>query len=126
MAAPVQIEKIIKMDMFEIVKFQLITHCFVERIKLNETQLNVLSLLGVCGEIAMLDFYKLVNDKGYLNGDTAVNNCLRQIERSNLFIKKKGLKQGKNVYLNPDIGLVSEGSILLNYKIHNIESQKTS
>lgn len=116
----VQVKRSIKMESdFEIVKFQIITHCFISKITLNETELNILALLGCLGEITLADFCVAAADAGYLGGETAVNNCLRRIEKTNLFIKKKG--QGRKViFLNPNINVEAKGSIVLNYTVFKV------
>lgn len=114
--AAVKIDKKIEMNTFEIVKFQLMTHCFVSDIQLNDTELNILSLLGtISGQIRSVDFCKFVVEKGYLGTTISVNNCLSGIEKSKLFLKKGSGK--KLIYLNPDLKIISEGTVVLNYVI---------
>jgi len=108
------------MSEFEIVKFQLITHCFISGTHLNETELNILTFLGMKGEIRLIDFCKEAAEKEYLSSHTAVNNCLLRIAKSNLFLKKGAGK--KLIYLNPNLNIQARGTILLNYKFVKVES----
>lgn len=124
MKGPVRIDKVIKMDDFEIIKFQLITYSFVKDIYLNKSELSILTLLAMSGEVRLMDFCKIAAEKGYYSNATAVNNCLSRIEKSKLFLKKGSGK--KYIYLNPEIPLYKEGPVLLNYKIHNIEAEQQS
>lgn len=116
METPIKVTRTIRMDNeLELIKFQLITHCFVTNTQLNDTELNLLALLGKMGEIRLMEFCKLAAEQGVLGNPTAVNNCLAKIEKSKLFIKKGSGK--KLVYLNPDIKIYSKGTVLLHYKI---------
>ena len=120
MGAPIKVDKTVRMSEFEIVKFQLLTHCFIAEIHLNETELNILTLFGCSGEVRLIDFCRNAAEKGYLSNYTAVNNCLSRIEKSKLFLKKGAGK--KLIYLNPSIEIYSKGTIVLNYKFIKIES----
>lgn len=114
--------KPVKMDLFETIKFQLMVHCFVNKISLNETEYNCLALLGCKGEMRLVEFCRLASDLGFLGNPTAVNNCLARVEKSKLFIKKGAGK--KMIFLNPDLNMQTKGNLLLNYKIVRIESDE--
>lgn len=120
MADPIKITKKVRLSEFEIVKLQLLTHCFIKDIQLNGTELNILTLLGCMGEVRLIDFCRTAADKGYLSNYTAVNNCLSRIEKSKLFIKKGAGK--KTIYLNPNIEIHSKGTIVLEHIFIKIES----
>lgn len=116
------VDKPIQLDLFEIIKFQLMTHCFINKIKLNETDFKCLSLLGCCGEIRLIEFCKMAHEYGIFGNPTAVNNCLSRIEQSKLFIKKGAGK--KVIFLNPELDIQTKGNILLNYKIVRLETNQ--
>lgn len=109
-----QVDKAVQQDLFGIVKFQLITHCFLNDIILNKTDLDCLTLLGCRGKIRLIDFCTLASDMKILGTPTAVNNCLARIEKSKLFLKEGAGK--KQIFLNPDLGIQTKGNILLNFK----------
>lgn len=122
MAKFTSVDKTVQKDLFEIVKLQLLFHCFENKVILSETELNCLSLLGCNGEIRLSEFCKLAVEFKFLGNPTAVNNCLGRIEHSRLFIKKGAGK--KMVFLNPELGIQTKGNILLNYKIFRIDTDK--
>ena len=122
MAAPVKIEKSIRMNKFEIVKFQLMTHCFIENIRLNETELNLLSFLGTQGKVQLKNFCKSAVERGYFGHATAAHNCLWRMEKTGLYVKEG--TGSKCVYLNPKLDILSDGIIILDYKIVKLESEK--
>lgn len=114
------VNKPIKLDLFDIIKFQIITHCFVHKIRLNETDLNCLSLLGCKGEIRLIEFCRLAAETGIFGNPTAVSNCLSRIEATKLFIKKGAGK--KIIFLNPELKIMTNGNILLDYKVVRVET----
>lgn len=120
----IKIEKVIKLNKFEIVKYQLMHHCFISNIKINDTELNCLSLLGELGSIRLTEFGKRASEKGFLGNPIAVNNCLSKIEKSNLFIKKGTGK--KIIFLNPDLNIKSEGNIILELKLFKLEANSST
>lgn len=111
----IKIDKKIEMNEFEIVKFQLFTHCFVSDIRLSDTELNILTFLGMQGEIKLSDFCKLATENGYLGSDIAVNSCLHKFERTKLFLKRGKWK--KVIFLNPELKVHNKGTIVLDYRI---------
>lgn len=119
----IKIEKKVKLNKFEIVKYQLMHHCFMNKIKLNETEMNCLALLGEVGQVRLTDFGVMAVEKGILGNPATVHNCMSKIEKSGLFIKKG---TGKIIiYLNPDLQIKSEGNILLELKIFKLEAKPT-
>lgn len=120
----IKIEKKVKLDKFELVKYQLIHHCFINRIKLSETELNCLALLGELGNIRLTDFCKKAADKSILGSPIAVSSCLSKIEKSKLFLKT-GMGK-KLIFLNPDLQIKSEGNIILEIKLFKVETNTTA
>ena len=117
------VNKNIQLNKFEIVKYQLLTHCFVNKIWLNETELACLSLLGEYGPIQMSVFWQLVVDKKMLKNPIGVNNVLRRLIDKKLVIKQDNYK--KTILLNPELNIQSEGDILINIKAFKLEGKKT-
>ena len=109
-----QVNKVAQQDLFNIVKLQIVTHCSMNDIYLNETELKCLTILGCNGRIHLQKFSELIVDLKIMGSVASVHNCLMRIIRSNLFIKEGGGK--KYIYLNPNIGVQAEGNKILNYK----------
>ncbi len=117
------VDKVFRMELIEIIKFQIITHCFKSKISLNETDLNCLALLGFYGEIRLAEFCRVAVENELMGSVTAVNNCLARVEKSGIFIKKGAGK--KLIFLNPELDIQTKGNILLNYKMVRIETDKS-
>jgi hypothetical protein len=115
------VNKKIEMSKFEILKFQLMTHCYVHNIVITDSDLECLVLLGTQAYFEQVDFFKLVIEKGIFKTPQTVRNSLRKAKEYNLISKTGDWK--KVVFLNPDLNIKNTGNILLNYKIIHIESR---
>ena len=118
--AAIKIEKKVQLNKFEIIKYQLIHYCFIEKIKLSHTEVDCLAFLGELGKIRLSEFGKKAADRGILGNAISVNNCLSKLEGRGLFIKSEGGK--KMIFLNPKLEIKSEGTIILDLKIFTIEA----
>jgi hypothetical protein len=107
------------LDKFEIVKYQLMNYCFVNKIVLNETQLNSLAVLGEVGKISLTRFGELLVERKLYGNPISANNCLYKIDKR-LFVKEVGSK--KSIFLNPALNIKSEGNILINVKLIKVET----
>lgn len=119
-----KVEKTVRLNKFEIVKYQLIHHCFISKIKITDTELNCLALLGELGKIRLTEFNKKAAEKGFLGSQIAVASCLSKLEGRHLFIKAGTGK--KIIFLNPDLKIKSEGNIILELKIYKLEANPTA
>lgn len=115
----IKIEKTVRLNKFEIVKYQLIHHCFMNKIRLSDTELNCLSYLGEVGSIRLTEFARRAAEKGILGNSNSVTNCLSKIEKSNLLLSK-GIGK-KIIYLNPDLGIMADGTIVIELKLIKLD-----
>lgn len=120
MAIVNQVDKRVKMDRDEIVKFQLITHCYLNKISVSEADLDCLALLAMEGEQELTSFCIKAHGKEIFSSQQSVRNCLTKAEKKNLIVKEG--KNKKKIYINPDIKVFSEGNILLDYKFLSVAS----
>lgn len=116
MAIVNQVQKRVKMPKWDIVQFQILTYCFINRISINESDLNCLTLLSFNQPIALTDFcYDASSEEGWIfKSPQTVRNAINKAEKQNLVVKD--LKNKKMIALNPDIKIQTEGTILLDYK----------
>jgi hypothetical protein len=116
MAIVNQVQKRVKMPKWDIVQFQILTYCFINRISINESDLNCLTLLSFNQPIALTDFcYDASSEEGWIfKSPQTVRNAINKAEKQNLVVKN--LKNKKMIALNPDIKIQTEGTILLDYK----------
>ncbi len=115
-----QLEKRVTMGRWMVVKYQLLTHCYLHHIATSEAELDCLTSLAIEGEQDLTDFCRKVHRLGIFSCAQSVRNCLNKSERKGL-ISKKG-KNRKRVFIHPDMQILSRGNILLEYKILSLEA----
>lgn len=122
MALVNQVDKRVKMSQWDIVKYQLLTHCYLYKITVSENDLDCLTLLAIEGEAELTSFCSKAFDLNIFSSIQTVRNCLTKVAKKNL-IKKEG-KNKKKIYLNPELKVHSQGNILLDFKFLSIETPK--
>lgn len=116
MALVNQVQKRVKMPKWDVVKFQILTHCYINRIAMSESDLNCLTLLSFNEPIELTNFcLDASSEEDWIfKSPQTVRNCINKAEKNNLVIKDTGNK--KLIMLNPTLKIQTKGSILLDYK----------
>jgi hypothetical protein len=124
MALVNQVQKKVRMPKWDIVKFQIVTYCFLNRITINESDLNCLTLLSFNQPIQLTDFcYDASSEEGWIfKSPQTVRNAINKAEKQNLVVKDSENK--KQIMLNPNIKIQTEGTILLDFKFLANDSQE--
>lgn len=126
MALVNQVQKRVKMPKWDVVKFQILTHCYINHIAMSESDLNCLTLLSFNEPIELTDFcYDASAEEGWIfKSPQTVRNCINKAEKNNLVIKDTTNK--KLIMLNPDLKIQIKGTVLLDYKFlgHDTEESK--
>ena len=125
MALVTQIEKRVKMSKWDAVKFQILTHCYINRITMSESDLNCLTLLSFNQPIGLNEFcYDASSEESWIfKSPQTVRNCINKAEKNKLVVKDKNNK--KHISLNPDLRVQTEGTLLLDYKFLVYDTQET-
>jgi hypothetical protein len=123
MAIVNQVDKKVRMSKWEIVKYQIFTHCYLNNISVSEADLNCLTYLALEGDQELTSFCTKAHTKDIFSSTQSVRNCLTKAEKKNL-IKKEG-KNKKKIFINPDINVYSKGNILLDFKFLSIETKES-
>lgn len=133
------VNKQVRMDLDDIIKYQLITHCYINRIALSELDLDCLINLGKMGESELTEFCSIMAEKRLEEklktwkpsrpnerkpdpSPQTIRNVLIKVEKDKLLIKAG--KGRKKISLNPDLKIQLKGIIMLNYKIIRIEPEE--
>ena len=116
MALVNQVQKRVKMPKWDIVKFQILTHCYVNKITMSDSDLNCLTLLSTTGPIELTHFcYDASSEEEWIfKSPQTVRNAVNKAEKNNLIVKDTDNK--KVIMINPDLKIQVEGDILLDYK----------
>lgn len=122
MAKVNQIEKRVQMDRWDIVKYQILTYCYLKKIHISDADLQCLTLLSIQGEQELTAFCAEVHKRQIFRSSQTVRNALTKVEKKNLILKEGRSK--KKISINPALKLQTEGNILLDYKFLALETQK--
>ena len=88
------VTKRVRMGHRDIIKYQLITESFINRIHITNAELDCLALLGAYGEYDMADFCNSIVDEKIFSNSQTVRNFLNKAAKSKLIIKE--LIEGSN------------------------------
>lgn len=133
------VNKQVRMDLDDIIKYQIITHCYINRITLSDLDLDCLTSLGKMGESELTDFCSSMAEKRLEDklktwkptrpnerkpdpSPQTIRNVLIKVEKENLIVKAG--KGRKRISLNPEMKIQTTDSILLNYKIIHAAPQE--
>lgn len=108
------VTKKVNMELSNIIKYQIITYCYINKIIINTSDLECLTLLGALGKYNLSDF--CVKASYVFKNTQSVRNCIVKMEKYNL-VQSEDLNKKKTVYINPTINIQVSGNILLDYKI---------
>jgi hypothetical protein len=124
MAIVNQVQKRVRMPKWDVVKFQILTHCYINRINLSDSDLNCLTLLSFNEPIELTHFcYDASSEEEPIfKSPQTVRNCINKAEKTNLVVKDEENK--KLIRINPSLKIQTTGTILLDYKFLGDESQK--
>ena len=118
MAIVNQVQKKIRMDQWDIVKFQLAVHCHLNKILISDLDLSCLTLLALTGEKTLGEFCDETAEHKIFGSSQSVRNSLMKAEKKNLIVKKGNYE--KKISLNIQ-NIQTSGNILLDYKILRVE-----
>jgi hypothetical protein len=126
MALVNQVQKRVKMPKWDIVKFQILTHCYINRITMSDSDLDCLTLLSFNEPIELSNFCldASAEEEWIFKSPQTVRNSINKAEKNGLVVKDPSNK--KVIMLNPNLKIQIEGSILLDYKFlgHDTEESK--
>lgn len=120
MAIVNKVDKKTTMSQWEIVKYQLLTHCYLFNIQICDSELDCISHLAILGEYELTSFCNLIHDKKIFSSSQSVRNCLTKLEKKNLIFKEG--KNKKKISVHPSIEIQTQGNILLDFKFLSVAS----
>ena len=125
MALVNQVQKKVRMPKWDIVKFQILTHCYIKRITMSDSDLDCLTLLSFNQPIELSNFcLDASSEEDWIfKSPQTVRNSVNKAEKIGLVVKDTSTK--KLVMLNPDLKIQTEGIILLDYKFLGNETEES-
>ena len=126
MALVNQVQKKVKMSKWDVVKFQILTHCYINKITMSESDLDCLTLLSFNEPIELTNFCldASAEEDWIFKSPQTVRNSINKAEKNKLVVKDSTNK--KLIKLNPSLLIQTNGTILLDYKFlgHDTEESK--
>lgn len=115
------VNKKARMGHRDIIKYQILTHCFMKDIPVSDAGLECLTLLAAYGNYTLADFCNIVVDEKIFKTAQTVRNFLTQAELAGL-INKNGSSK-KSVQLRDELQIQTEGNIILDYKFAYVSEE---
>ena len=114
MAVVKQVQKKVVMSKKDIIKFQLITHCYLNKITVSNSDLECLTLLSLLGPLELTHFcYDAAEEHKIFKSQQTVRNCINKCIKNNLV--QRDNKNKKLIRISKDLNVETLGSILLDY-----------
>ena len=123
MAIVNKVDKKVKVSIDDTIKYQILTHCFLNDIQISNSDLECLAELAKEGRKELTSFCELISSKGIFKSTQSARNAITKSEKKKLIIKNGSNR--KVIYLNQDLNIQTEGIILLDYKILGFEAQES-
>jgi hypothetical protein len=116
MAVVNKVDKRVRVTKDDIIKYQIVTYCFLNDIQISKADLDCLCELAKLKDAELNKFCKVISEKQIFKSPQSCRNAIQKA-------KSKGLieKVDKKILLSSDIQLQVEGSIFLDYKILCVE-----
>ena len=115
MALVNQVQKKVVMSKKDIIKYQILTHCYINRVTVSDSDLECLTLLSSIGPIELTHFcYEASDEHAIFKSEQTVRNCINKCEKNGLVTKDPDNK--KIINISSDMKVQTEGNILLDYK----------
>lgn len=109
------VTKKVRMGHRDVIKYQIMTHCFIEDLQLSSSELSCLTLLGAYGECDLSKFCDSAVEEKIFKTPQTVRNFLTKASKMKL-VRKHGSSK-KTINLNEEMRIQTAGNIVLDYKM---------
>ena len=116
-----KVDKKVRMSRDGVIKYQILTFCFLNDVQISISDLNCLTELAKLGSHELTSFCKLVADKNIFKSPQSARNTITKAEKKKL-VKKLGHNR-KSISISNSMNIQTEGTIFLDYKFLGIEPQ---
>ena len=117
-----KVEKKVKTSKDEVIKYQILTYCFLNDIQISLSDLLCLTELAKLEKSELTKFCSFISEKEIFKSPQSCRNAITKASKKEL-ITKTGVNK-KIIELNPKIEIQTEGTILLDYKLLGIETKE--
>jgi len=107
----------VRMDRKEIIKFQLIVHCYINSITVSDFGLDIATGIGENESIELNDYAKDLCAKGVFTQEQAARTAINRLVSAGIVVKQKREGTRKRLlYLHPSIGIHNQTPIFVDVK----------
>ncbi len=117
-----KVDKKVRMSKDGVIKYQILTFCFLNDVQISASDLSCLTELAKLGDHELTSFCKLVSDKQIFKSPQSARNAITKAEKKNL-VNKIGNNR-KSISISDSMDIQTEGTIFLDYKFLGIEPQE--
>lgn len=117
-----KVDKRVKLDKRDVVKYQILTHCFLNNIQVSESDLRCLTELGLSEQEELTSFCNRVAELKIFKTPQSARNAINKAEKKQLLIKQG--KGRKTIRLNDSLNIQVNGTVLLDFKFVAVEAEK--
>jgi hypothetical protein len=122
MALVNQVTKKVKMSLTSVVKYQILTYCYLNSIDVTNSDLDCLTLLAIEGETELTEFCNLGYDNDIFKSPQSVRNAITKAEKKELVLKRG--EGRKIISVNPVMSIQTNLPVLLDFKFAAVESEE--
>lgn len=109
------VTKKVRMGHRDVIKYQIMTYCFIHDLQLSNNELDCLTLLGAYGEHDLSKFCDSAVEEKIFKTPQTVRNFLTKASKLGL-VRKEGTSK-KSIQLKDNLSVQTSGNIILDYKI---------
>jgi len=113
-----KVDKRVKANTDDVIKYQIVTYCFFNNIKITDSDLEFLKELAKNNGVDLKDLCQQLSDKKIFKTEQSARNAITKAEKKNLIVKDGN--RGKKIYLSDELKVQSEGTILLDIKVLSV------
>jgi len=117
-----KVDKRVKLEKRDVVRYQILTHCFLNNIQVSDSDLNCLTELGLLEQDELTSFCNKVADKKIFKTPQSVRNAINKAEKKNLLTKEG--KSRKIIRLHKGLNVQVNGTVLLDFKFVAVEAEE--
>ena len=117
-----KVDKRVKLDKRDVVKYQILTHCFLNNIQVSESDLRCLTELGLSEQEELTSFCNRVAELKIFKTPQSARNAINKAEKKKLLVKQG--KGRKTIRLNDSLNIQVNGTVLLDFKFVAVEAEK--
>lgn len=115
-----KVEKKDRLTLLDIVKYQIVTYCYFEKITVSDTAMDCFAHLCINGKTDLNLFCVQMHERNLFASAQVVRNTITKGEDRGLLIKSGNHR--KEIEINPALNIQIKGNILLDFKFFHSES----